>query len=128
MDSSMDKSFADPESPPSYVSQRVKNTNRIDSQDPIIMQLNDFRQDIKEMMTAFTTKNEKELKQVTTSLKVIQQSNVNIENSVAYLTAQNEEFKKKINQLESQVREDKKYITVLENKIEEIQLNSIDPN
>lgn len=113
----MDKSHTSAASTPSYVSQR----NKI-PKDTLSIQLSDFRKEIKEMMAMFSTKQEKELQQVTTTLKLIQQSNLNIENSIAFLTAQNEEFKNKINQLESQAREDKKYITTLENKIEDIQL------
>ncbi|XP_072933769.1 uncharacterized protein [Epargyreus clarus] len=121
MDSSMDKSFTDAESPPTYVSQRAKKP-REDTQDSLTIQLNDFKKEIKEMMSLFSSKQEKELQHVSNTLKIIQQSNLNIENSIAYLTSQNEEFKKKINLLESQAREDKKYITILENKIEDLQV------
>lgn len=80
------------------------------------------------MINSFTNKHEKELQQITSTLKAIQQSQLVTENSIAYLTAQNEEFKNKINQLETQVKEDKKYITILENKIEDIQMECRKPN
>lgn len=86
--------------------------------------MDQFKKEIKEMFTTFTCKQEKELQQVSSALKMIQQSNLNIESSIAYLTAQNEEFKKKINQLENQATENKKYITLLENKIENLEMTS----
>lgn len=120
MDSSGAKSFTDAKSTPCFVSQRAKNS----SQNTLTTQMDQFKKEIKEMFTTFTCKQEKELQQVSSALKMIQQSNLNIESSIAYLTAQNEEFKKKINQLENQATENKKYITLLENKIENLEMTS----
>ncbi|CAG9137796.1 unnamed protein product [Plutella xylostella] len=49
------------------------------------------------------------------------QTNLNIENSISFLTSQNEEFKNKIELLEGQAKEDRRYISVLESKIEDLQ-------
>lgn len=67
---------------------------------------------------------ENELKKITPTLMDIKQTNSNIENSVAYLTAQNEEFKKKIERMEIQAKEDREYITILEEKVEDLQRGS----
>lgn len=73
------------------------------------------------MIKSLFSAQEQELKNINPTLKEIQQSNHNIENSIAFLTEQNEEFKKKIKQLELQAKEDRKYITILEDKLEDLQ-------
>lgn len=55
------------------------------------------------------------------TLKEIQKTNDNIENSITFLAAQNKEFQEKIEKLEGQIKEDRKYISVLEDKIEDMQ-------
>ena len=107
--------------PPNYVFQRTKRSREDTS---LGDQLDEFKREIKEMMALFTSKQTTEMQRMTSTLKEIQQSNHNIENSISFLTAQNEELTKKIVQLENQHREDKKYITILENKIEEIQIEN----
>lgn len=105
--------------PPNYIFQRTKRSREDIS---LGEQLDDFKKEIKEMMSLFSTKQGNEIQQMTSTLKEIQQSNLKIENSITYLTAQNEELSKKVVQLENQNKEDKKYITLLESKIEEIQI------
>lgn len=92
--------------------------------DSISQQFTNLREEVRKMLTDFSTTQGNELKKVTLALKEVQQSNHNIEKSVAFLTAQNEEFKKKIGQLEIQIKEDKQLITSLENKIEDMQMGS----
>lgn len=108
---------------PSYAAQRSKRC-REQEEYSVSEQLDCFREEIKSMLSSFSTKQGDELKQVTTTLKEIQQINLNIENSVTYLTNQNEEFKKKIEELERKRKEDLTYITTLENKLEELQMSN----
>lgn len=77
--------------------------------------------ELKAMLTCFMQKQDQDFKKNTATLKEIQQTNLNIKDSVAYLSAQNEEFKRKIENLEGQIREDRKYINILEGKIEDMQ-------
>lgn len=109
--------------PTNYVFRRMKRS-REDMSDGLTEQLNEFKEEIKKMMALFTVNYDSEMMKITSTLKEIQQSNFNIENSIASLTAQNEEYKKKIFHLENQVKEDKKYIFTLENKIEEMQVGN----
>lgn len=128
----MDKSLSDTSinligsehrTPPNYVFQRTKR-NRDDMEDSISKQLDEFKLELHKMFTIFSDKHSNEIQQMTTALKQLQQSNLNIENSITYLTAQNEDLKIKINQLEHQSKEDKKHITVLENKVEDLLMGS----
>ncbi|KAG7302964.1 hypothetical protein JYU34_012959 [Plutella xylostella] len=101
--------------PPSYVATRFKRAREDENEMEI------FKNEIKCMMTSLFANQEKELKKITASQKEIQQTNSNIESSIAFLTSQNEEFKKKIESLESKAKEDRKYICLLEDKIEDMQ-------
>ncbi|KAJ8710517.1 hypothetical protein PYW08_009032 [Mythimna loreyi] len=109
--------------PTNYVFRRMKRS-RVDMDESLTEQLNEFKEEMRKMMTLFTSNHGSEMMKITSTLKEIQQSNCNIENSIAFLTAQNEEYKQKIIQLENQAREDKKNIAILENKIEEMQIGS----
>lgn len=80
-----------------------------------------FKEEMKELIISMTASQAEELKKISPTLMEIQQSNRNIENSIAFLTAQNEEYRKKIEKLERQALEDKKYVTLLEEKIEDMQ-------
>ncbi|CAH2216369.1 jg2369, partial [Pararge aegeria aegeria] len=80
-----------------------------------------FKEEMKSLIHSMVSTNSEEIKKITPTLADIQQSNRNIENSIAFLTSQNEEYKKKIELLEMQAQEDRKYITILEDKIEDIQ-------
>lgn len=119
----MDKSLSESnlaediyDSPLSYVSQRIKRKREDD--------LDAFREDMINMIKAMLLNQEIELKKITPTLMEIKQTNANIENSVASITEQNEEFKRKIEQMEIQARKDKEYITILEDKIEDLQRSS----
>lgn len=80
-----------------------------------------FKEEMKNLIISLTAKNGEELTKIVPTLADIQQSNRNIENSIAYLTAQNEEYKNKIEKLEHQAQEDRKYIVILEDKLEDLQ-------
>ncbi|CAB3251297.1 unnamed protein product [Arctia plantaginis] len=101
-----------------YVFQRTKRQREeID----IAEQLDNFKKEMKEMMSAFLTKQINESQQLSETLKEIQQTNFNIESSVTFLMSQNQDLENKISQLESQGKEDKKYIALLEKKIEDME-------
>lgn len=107
---------------PTYVSQRNKRT-RTELEDTS-NHMDDFKEEMRKLMMYFSATQARELKQLNTALKEIQQSNYNIEGSVSYLTAQNEEFKQRIVELEAQSKQDRTRIIYLENKLEELQMCS----
>ncbi|KAJ8731537.1 hypothetical protein PYW07_004701 [Mythimna separata] len=120
----MDKAASDTNllaTPPNYVFQRVK---RSWDDDMIHEQLDELKKEMREMMEIFSGKQASEIQQISLTLNEIQKSNTKIENSIAYVTAQNEELQLKIKLLETQAKEDRKYITLLENKLEETQLGT----
>lgn len=130
MDGKMDKSFSDTNinmmgttstaeiTPPNYVSQRlIKRRRECDCSG----ELETFKEEIKQMIQSLKTSQETEMKKITPTLIEIQQTNRNIENSLAFLTSQNEELKKKVEQFELQARKDRESISLLEDKIEELQ-------
>lgn len=127
MDTGFNRSASEPDltrfTPPNFVSQRNKRC-RDQMDDSMSNQMDDFKQEMRKLMTFFSASQASELKQVTTELKKIQQTNFNIESSVSFLAAQNEEFRQRIVELETQARQDRGYIAILENKIEELQMNS----
>nr|XP_013189692.1 unnamed protein product [Amyelois transitella] len=79
---------------------------------------------MKHMISRLTENQEKEFKKNAATLREIQQTNHNIENTVSFLSAQNEELKKKLEKLQAERSEDKKLIAVLESKIEDMQRES----
>lgn len=108
-------------SSPNYVFQRVKRRTE-DMDEELAKQLQEFKEEMRKMMTHFTERYGAETQQINSTLKEIQKSNIFIETSITALTTQNEELRTKIDQLEMQAKEEKNYITVLENKIEDIQM------
>lgn len=108
--------------PPNFVATRNKRRREEDTD--ITQELNDFKEDMKAMITTLLVKQEQEIAKISPTLKEIQQSNTNIEGSISFLSAQNDELKKKIESLETQVKHDREYITLLEEKIEDIHLGS----
>lgn len=84
-------------------------------------ELDQFKSEIKAMMTVFFAKQEKELESITARQKEIQQTNANIESSIIFLSAQNDEYQKKIVALEEQLKENRKFTTLLEDKLEDLQ-------
>lgn len=131
MTSLMNKSLSDTEissagldkTPPNYVFQRAKRSREY-MEVSIGQQLDEFKEEMKKMLSTFTEKQGKDIQIINITLQEIQQSNINIESSITFLTAQNEELREKIAQLERKTREDNTYITILENKIEDLQTAS----
>ena len=127
MASPMNKSSSDTEinltgndkTPPSYVFQRAKRSREDIT---ISMQLDEFKEEMRRMMTIFTEKRGNEIREISLTLKEIQQSNINIEKSITFLNAQNEELNTKIKQLEYKATEDRQNMAVLESKIEDMQM------
>lgn len=105
--------------PPNFVYRRTKRNREEIS---VGLQLDEFKEEMRKMMSLFTEKREKELHEIKVTLNEIQQSNINIDSSISFLTGQFEELKKKVNLLENQDKENKQYITILEDKIEDIQM------
>lgn len=99
--------------PPSFVFSRSRGVTADD--------FRTFKEEMKSMIEGLLARQQDQLK---SSLKEIHACNVNIENSIAVLTAQNEELTKKISQLENKTKEDRNYITLLEEKIENLQMGS----
>lgn len=132
MDPSLNKSLSDTDvnllgnpnkTPPNYVFERVKRT-REDMDACLSRQLHEFKEEMRKMMSHFSVNQGNEMSKISATLKEIQLSNANIENSISFLTAQNDEFKKKIHQLEIEAKKDKEYIVTLENKFEDMQIGS----
>ncbi|VVD01631.1 unnamed protein product [Leptidea sinapis] len=101
MDQSFEKSLSDSEinqlsnmdhTPPNPITLRRKR-DRSQLDESFNMQFNEFKEEIRQLMTTFCVSQPEELKQVTAALKEVQQTNLNIESSIAYVTAQNGEFK-----------------------------------
>lgn len=87
-------------------------------------QLDAFRMEIRQLITTFITSQREELRQLSTKIQEIQDTNKSIETSLAHLTTQNEELKHKIDSLEDRSREDREYIVFLEDKLDDLQLLS----
>lgn len=110
--------FDQPErTPPNYVSYRNKRGRENDYE----TDFDDFKDEMKTLITNLISSQNNELQKIHPTLMEIKNTNSNIENSVAFLAAQNEELKKKIEQLEAQNKKDKDRITILEDKIDELQ-------
>ncbi|CAH2088399.1 unnamed protein product [Euphydryas editha] len=107
--------------PPSHIYFRNKRPR----EDEIsLSQFQDFKKEIKEVITSLLGQQKKEYEEIASTLKCLQQTTANIELSVSLLTSQNEEFQKKIDKLESQSKKDREYISLLEDKIEDLQRTS----
>lgn len=126
MDSSLNKSASyseidlisrEDKTPPNYVAYRNKRARETEFN----IDLDSFKLEIKSMITSLFATQTKEIQKIIATQKEIQQTNINIENSIAYLTDQNEEFKKKIELLEGKIKDDQRYISTLEDRIEDLQ-------
>jgi hypothetical protein len=103
--------------PPNYVQQRQKRGREREFED----ELSDFKKEIKNMISSLFAAQQAELKIITTTQLEIKQTNTNIESSIAFLAAQNEDLRKKMEQLEIQTRKDRDHIIILEDQIEDLQ-------
>lgn len=124
----LNKSLSDPNinekgiecTPPNYISARNKRRR----EENLPAEFCEFKDYMKELFNSFMASQQKELKEITTSLKELQFTNNNIETSIQRLHTQHEEFQKRIQSLELQVKKDRDYMTVLEDKIEDLQRGS----
>lgn len=128
MEGAMDKSVSDsnvnlvgrnsPETtPPSFVSQRHTKRKRYGD---LPEEMDIFREEMLKIIKAQNA----QLAKISSTLVEIQQTNRNIENSVAFLASQNEELTKRMENLELQSSKDKEYIVLLEEKVEDLQRSS----
>ncbi|KAL4714417.1 hypothetical protein ACJJTC_017712 [Scirpophaga incertulas] len=79
---------------------------------------------MRNLMSRYNSSRKNDHAEINSTLKEVVESNRNIENSIAYLTARNEENEKRIQILENQSKEDKQYISLLEDKIEDLVIGS----
>lgn len=105
-------------SPSTFISTRNKRKRGLED---FSAEFTAFKEEMRNLILNLTSKNCEDIAKIYPTLVDIQQSNRNIENSIAFLTAQNEEYRKKIEKLETQALEDRKYITILEDKVEDLQ-------
>lgn len=103
--------------PPSNITTRIKRKR----EDDYLADLSSLKEEMKNMFSALLASQNLEFHKNANTLKEIQKTNENIENSITFLAAQNKEFQEKIKKLEGQIKEDRKYISILEDKIEDIQ-------
>lgn len=117
----MDRSMSEPNleyTPPNYVSSRNKRKRNEES---LASEFDLMKEEMKELIMTLFAQQKEELKDISPTLKEIKLVNANIENSIAFLTLQNEDLKKKIDTLERQSKDDKIHIKLLEEKIEDPQ-------
>lgn len=100
--------------PPQYVFARDKTVTPED--------FRSFKEEMTSMILSLWAEQQKEIKRILPTLLEIKQTNTNIENSIASLTAQNQELSNKITQLENNSKEDREYITILEERVENLQM------
>lgn len=80
-----------------------------------------FKEEMRQLIASVTSNTDTAIKTIDPKLNDIQQSNKNIEGSMAALIAQNEIYKNKIEKLENRATEDRKLIAILEDRIEDLQ-------
>uniref|UniRef100_A0A2A4JIS1 FP protein C-terminal domain-containing protein n=1 Tax=Heliothis virescens TaxID=7102 RepID=A0A2A4JIS1_HELVI len=102
--------------PPNFVFARDKTISTED--------FNNFKEEIKSMITTLWKEKRQEIISIPATLKEIQQSTLKIENSMLLLTAQHEELSKKIIELEDKSKKERDYIILLEEKIENLQMGT----
>lgn len=100
-----------------YTHQRNKRSRPHDLED----EFNAFKSEIKDMITKLLAPQVEELKKITITQVKIAQTNANIENSIAFLAAKNEELEAKVKELEKRAKTDKEHIIMLEEKFEDLQ-------
>ncbi|KAL0840778.1 hypothetical protein ABMA28_015961 [Loxostege sticticalis] len=106
--------------PPNYIS--IRNKRKRD--EDLHTEFENFERKIELMFNKLSTTKDNEISKISQTLTDIQNTNQNIEASIAFLVSQNEDLKKKVDSLEIQNKKDKEYITILEDKLEEVQRSS----
>ncbi|KAG7300416.1 hypothetical protein JYU34_016029 [Plutella xylostella] len=76
--------------------------------------LTEFKAEIKNMLSTWMTEQGNERKQISSSLK-------SIEESISFLSAQYDDMKKKMDIIEQEKKRDREYILFLEDKVEDLQ-------
>lgn len=125
MDTSLDKSLSETdlnqfgvtETPPNFVSSRYKRRG-----ESYTSELSGLKDEMRSMMLSLFKAQKQEMEKISLTLQEIKETNISIENSIKYLTSQNEEFKNKIEHLEGQIKEDRQYLCILEDKLEDLQM------
>lgn len=105
-------------SPLNAVADRFRRPNCVPAQ------MDDFKIEIRQLITTFITSQREEMQQLHQAMKEIQDTNKNIEMTLSCVAAQNEEMKVKISNLEERSRQDREYIVFLEDKLDNLQLAS----
>lgn len=103
--------------PPNFGSRRVKRKGSHDGD----CEFSDFKEEIRIMISTMLNAQGNQFKKIAPVLADIKETNTNIEKSMAFLAAQNEELKKKLDGFELQGKKDREYITFLEDKVEDLQ-------
>lgn len=129
MNSTLNRVLSDPEmsiclsdeniSPLNAITDRLRRPTRT-----LPLQFDAFKMEMRQLITTFLTSQREEMRQLSLAIKEIQDTNKNIETSLAYVSSQNEELKQKINNLEERTRQDREYIIFLEDKLDDLQLAS----
>ncbi|KAG7300116.1 hypothetical protein JYU34_005687 [Plutella xylostella] len=102
--------------PTGYVTNRIIKRKRSEDKS---LDFENFKEEMKEIIKSFMVKQESESKTVSSSIKDIRQTVINIESSLTFLSAQNEDLKKKLDTLEIERRKDRDYISILEDRLED---------
>ncbi|KAJ2951566.1 hypothetical protein O0L34_g13714 [Tuta absoluta] len=111
----------DGKSPISHVTQREKKENQ-DQKLENSLAYNDFKEEMRKLVTYFMTQQKSEMEIMRTTLQEIRESNIHIQNSIDHLHDQNEEIRTKLAIIEEHAKEDREYILFLENKVENMEL------
>lgn len=125
--SKLDKSLSDSElsllaqvdkTPPNLLSTRYKRKRNENTETD---RFEIFQEEIRTLILSMFQAQEIEIKKINSNLNDIKTTNTNIETTISFLAAQNDELKKKIELLELKRNKDKEEITILEDKFENLQ-------
>lgn len=108
--------------PPNFVSRRYKRS--VEDLYNYDSDFRAFKEEVKELISSLMAPQQEKIKEIYQTLMEIKTTNSNIESSMSFLAAQNEELKSKIERLEEQSKNDRDCITILEDKIEDLQRGS----
>lgn len=127
MSSTLDRALSDPEMSICMSDENVSPLNAVSDrprkQDQGLPdQWDAFKMEIRQLITTFINTQREEIRHLNSTMREIQDTNKNIEASLALVAAQNEELTQKINSLEVRTMEDREYIIFKQDKIEDLQL------
>lgn len=119
-----DSELTEPATPQNmFVSQRNKRKWADADANVTMADFKQFKEEMKALITTLMSSQQIQLQNNTLTLNEIKETGSNIETSISFLTAQNEELKKQIHRLEELRCEDRKKITILEEKLETMQID-----